>query len=152
MRTTAIAGFLTLVLLGAWAVPSNPQKNPLPAATRENERRSFAVNVLRAINASELDYKKQHAVYANWEALYNNGYFSSAGTKYISEDFPTVSHALYGNTLEIVPGWKLRLNVSGSGKAYDAILEDANDLKCGFAAVTDERGFIRQSKFVDCPL
>jgi len=54
--------------------------------------------------------------------------------------------------VEIVPGWKLRLNLSHEGKAYDLTLEDATDPKCNYAAISDERGIIRQSKVIDCPL
>jgi len=61
-------------------------------------------------------------------------------TKWASPDFPTVGQALYGRGPEIVPGWRLRLNVSNSGSAYDLLLEDVNDPKCGYAALTDERG------------
>jgi len=53
---------------------------------------------------------------------------------------------------EIVPGWRLRLNVSNSGSAYDLLLEDVNDPKCGYAALTDERGTIRQAKSLECPI
>jgi hypothetical protein len=30
--------------------------------------------------------------------------------------------------------------------------EDTMDKACGYAAVTDERGVIRQSKAIDCPI
>jgi type II secretory pathway pseudopilin PulG len=148
------AALLSLILiLVAIALPARPQKAPpLPSSSRENERRSFATNVLRAINSSELDYKTKHGSYANWNALLSNGYFSEAGTKFISQDFPTVAHALYGSGPEIVPGWRLRLNISNNGQSYDALLEDVTDPKCGFAGLTDDRGVIRQSKSVDCPL
>jgi len=52
---------------------------------------------------------------------------------------------------EIPSGWSLRLNVTADGKTYDLLLEDTTD-KCGYAAVTDERGIIRQSKAIDCPI
>jgi hypothetical protein len=32
------------------------------------------------------------------------------------------------------------------------LLEDATDEKCGYAAITDERGIIRQGKTIDCEL
>jgi hypothetical protein len=59
---------------------------------------------------------------------------------------------MYGRGPEIVPGWKLRLNLSKDGKAYDLLLEDVTDPKCGYAVVSDERGLIRQSKAIDCAL
>jgi len=151
-KPAAVPLFILAVTI-AIALPARPQKAPpLPPETRENECHSFAVNVLRAINNSELDYKKQHGTYANWGALIENGYFTESGTKFISEDFFTVAHALYGRGPEIVPGWKLRLNTSNNGLSYDALLEDVNDPKCGFAGLTDERGLVRLGKSVACPL
>ena len=119
---------------------------------RERERRSFAQNLVKAINAAETDYRKKHDVYANWDTLIGIGDFSSNGTKWAPADFPTVAHALYGNGAEIVPGWKLRLHLSKGDKAYDLLLEDVTDPKCGYAVFSDERGLIRQGKSIDCAL
>jgi hypothetical protein len=150
-RSIAAIFFLIFATL---ATPSRSfsQKVAPPPASRENERRSFAINVLHAINSAELDYKTKHGTYTSWQTLVGEGYFGESGTKFISEEFPTVAHALYGLGPEIVPGWKLRLNVSNNGKSYDVQLEDVTDPKCGYAGITDERGVIRQSKTTDCPL
>ena len=129
---------------------STQKDNPgLPG--RERERRSLAVNIVRAINAAEASYKKNLGAYATWDTLLSNGDFSETGTKWAPETFPTVAHAMYGSAPEIVPGWKLRLQLSKEGTAYDLILEDATDPKCSFAVFADERGIIRQGKSVDCP-
>lgn len=53
---------------------------------------------------------------------------------------------------EILPGWKLRLHLSSDGTQYDALLEDAADKLCGYAAFTDERGVIRQGRTIDCDI
>lgn len=143
---------LLLTFLCAFALFASPQKSVPILNSHENERRSFAINLLRALNNSELDYQKKHGAYANWDALLAEGYFDQSGTKWVSADFPTVAHALYGRGPEIVPGWKLRLNVSNNGKSYDALLVDVTDAKCGYAGITDEHGLIRQGKSIDCPL
>jgi hypothetical protein len=149
-QVRAATTFLILVLLCSTA--SMAQKKPSPTQTdREKERRSFAENVAKAINAAEADYFKTHSVYANWDTLIGIGAFSENGTKWVSEDFPTVKHALYGRGPEIVPGWRLRLRLSNGDKAYDITLEDVNDPKCGYAVTTNEGGTIRQGKFIDCP-
>ena len=151
LRSIAAIIFLFLLLLTAapWSLSQKPSP---PPTSRENERHSFAINVLRAINNAERDYKTRHGTYASWQTLVGEGDFGEQGTKFISEDFYTVAHALYGIGPEIVPGWKLRLNLSNNDKSYDAQLEDVADPKCGYAGVTDERGVIRQSKSIDCPL
>lgn len=136
----------------ALAVIVRGQKPSVGVADRERERRSLAVNITRAINLAEADYLRKHETFANWDTLFGNGDFGENGTKWASESFPTVAHAMYGRGKEIVPGWKLRLNVSNSGKSYDLLLEDATDPKCLYAIVSDERGVIRQSKALDCPI
>jgi len=148
-RVTAVvllAGIL-LALSSAHAQKASPG-----IQDRERERRSLAINITRAINTAEANYKKNHGVYATWDTLISNGDFTDTGTKWAPESFPTVAHAMYGSGKEIVPGWKLRLILSKDGSSYDLLLEDVTDPKCGYAVVSDERGLIRQSKSVDCPL
>jgi len=126
------------------------QKSSYGVPDRERERKSLAVNIVRAINAAEANYKKNHDVYATWNTLVSTGDFSDQGTKWAPESFPTVAHAMYGSGPEIVPGWKLRLNLSKDGTAYDLMLEDVSDPKCGFAVFSDDRGRVRQGKAVEC--
>jgi hypothetical protein len=151
-RSRLYSSAALLLVLFCLSSPASTQQ-PSPSLTsRENERRSFAINLVRAINTAEAHYLKDHQVYADWETLFGNGDFSENGTKWAPKEFPTVGHALYGSGAEIAPGWRLRLNVSNNGKSYDLILEDVTDPKCNYAAVTDDRGLIRQSKAVACPI
>lgn len=59
---------------------------------------------------------------------------------------PQLAAAHFSKGPEILPGWTLRLNLTKDGKGYDLLLEDTSDEKCGYAAVTDERGIIRQKQ------
>jgi hypothetical protein len=127
------------------------KKNSPTLQDRQREQHSLAINIVRAIIAAEANYKKTHGSYATWSTLFSNGDFTDTGTKWSSESYPTVAHAMYGSGPEIVPGWKLRLTVSKDGSAYDLSLEDVTDPKCGYAVMNDERGMIRQGKSVDCP-
>ena len=136
----------------ALAVMVRAQKPSVGVADRERERRSLAVNITRAINSAEADYLRKHQTFANWDTLFGNGDFTENGTKWAPESLPTVAHAMYGRGKEIVPGWKLRLNISNSGGSYDLLLEDTTDPKCLYAIVSDERGVIRQGKALDCPM
>jgi hypothetical protein len=146
--------WLTLWLLALFPLRSQAQgqKTAPGIPDRERERRSLAVNIVRAINTAEANYKKSNGVYATWDALLGHGDFSESGTKWAPESFPTVAHAMYGPGPEIVPGWKLRLHLSKDGASYDLMLEDVTDPKCGYAVVSDDRGVVRQGKSVDCPL
>ena len=143
---------LLMILILTWQAASWAQKGAPVVTDRERERRSFAQNLVKAINAAEADYRKKHDVYANWDTLVGIGDFSSSGTKWAPAEFPTVAHALYGNGAEIVPGWRLRLHLSKGDRAYDLLLEDVTDPKCSYAVFSDERGLIRQGKSIDCAL
>jgi len=143
---------LSLLSFLALAVFAYAQKPSVGVADRERERRSLAVNITRAINSAEADYLRKHQIFANWDTLFGNGDFTETGTKWAPESLPTVAHAMYGRGKEIVPGWKLRLNISNDGKSYDLVLEDTTDPKCLYAIVSDDRGVIRQSKALDCPI
>ncbi|MGB7730388.1 MAG: hypothetical protein WBL50_20340 [Candidatus Acidiferrum sp.] len=141
-----LCGVLTLSTVRA-------QRQPSPTAQdRDRERRSLAVNIVRAINTAEAHYKQTHGSYATWTTLTSNGDFTDSGTKWAPASMPTVGHAMYGPGPEIVPGWKLRLTISKDGSAYDLLLEDVNDPKCGYAVISDDRGRIRQGMAIDCPL
>ncbi len=150
-KKKAVAVVLLAGLLQA--LPSaRAQKGSPGMPDREREQRSLAINLVRAINTAEANYKIKRGTYATWDTLLGNGDFSENGTKWAPESFPTVAHAMYGRGPEIVPGWKLRLNISKKGSAYDLLLEDVTDSKCGYAVVSDERGLIRESKTIDCAL
>ena len=151
MATKRKAAALVVLAGTLLAMPgTHAQKSSPGVQDREKERRSLAINLVRAINAAETNYKSKQGAYVNWETLLGNGDFGDKGTKWSSESFPTVAHAMYGRGPEIVPGWKLRLSISKQGNAYDLLLEDVSDPKCGYAVVSDERGVIRQSKTIDC--
>src|SRR5258708_38534829 len=112
MRGKMQKAALLLILISSGQVASRAQKGSPVMADRERERRSFAQNVVKAINAAEADYRKKHSVYANWDTLLGIGDFSSNGTKWAPADFPTVAHALYASGAEIAPGWRFRLQPS----------------------------------------
>jgi len=141
-----------LLLAGTFlvAATANAQKPSYGLPDRELQHRSMAVNIVKALQAAEANYKRTHGVYASWSTLVSTGDFTPTGTKWASEEFPTVRHAMYGPGPEIVPGWKLRLNLSKEGAAYDLLLEDLSDPKCGFAVFSDDRGRIRQGKLIEC--
>jgi hypothetical protein len=146
-KTVAAVLFVCALL----ALPAAAQKSPYGLQDRNKEQHSLALNMVRAINAAEANYKQKHGAYATWGTLYSNGDFTNTGTKWAPESLPTVAHAMYGDGPEIVPGWRLRLTISKDGNAYDLQLEDVADTKCHFAVTSDDRGIVRQGKSADCP-
>ena len=141
-----ILGFLFLSVAAPRRTPSAPSRSD-----GENTRHTLAIDLLRSMNTAELDYKLKHGVYADWNTLFVNGDFTDKGTKWARRNDP-LANMPFSKGSEIVPGWQLRLHLTADAKAYDLVLEDLTDDKCGYAASTDERGVIRQGKAIDCPL
>jgi hypothetical protein len=91
----------------------------------------LAINLLRAINTAEFDYRYRTGSYVSWDVLQVKGEFTAPSSPRL---FHQVALAHYANAPQIPPGWSLRLNVSADGKAYDLLLEDLTDKACGYAA------------------
>src|SRR5271168_1250153 len=145
-RATLIA---VLFILTA-AAPISSQNATDQAADPDHAKRSLAVNLLRAINTAEMDYKNKHGVYASKDALLASEEFTGRGMAWAAKNDPQLADAHVSNGPEVLPGWSLRLNLAADGNGYDVLLEDIRDKSCGYAAVTDERGVIRQSKTISC--
>jgi hypothetical protein len=118
-----------LALVGATGGVLRSQDAPPTSPDSDRTRHVTAIKLLRALNTAELSYKTKHGAYATRDELA------------ASDEFKVN-----------LSGWSLRLNVTADGKAYDALLEDTTYKSCGYAALTDERGVIRQSKAIDCEI
>ena len=112
----------------------------------------FAVHLLRIINTAEAEHHIKQGPYVSWDVLRTTTDFSQLFLPRFQVGVGMQLSDRPGPAPEIWPGWSLRLNVTADGKGYDAMLEDLTDKSCGYAAVTDERGIIRQSKTIDCQI
>ena len=117
-----------------------------PATGPSQERRMVAIGLVRTINTGELTYKHKHGSYGIWQALLSDE------SKYFDEflsihNLPRTNSG-FGSGPEILPGWNLRLNVHTDGQGYDLLLEDGTDKDHGYAALSDERAVIRESKWL----
>ncbi len=134
------------------------------AKSVEPSRRSqqeLAVGLLRSINTAEQSYHYRTGAFAAWPVLLVNER-RLLGNKFSMSAYPglTESPAFDGRFAnskltagpQILPGWNLRLNVHADGQGYDVLLVDLTDKTCGYAALSDEAGIIRQSKTIDCEL
>jgi hypothetical protein len=151
MRTQSL--FLGVVVaamtLGA-AIPQYGQ-NAAVEPTDADSRHSMAVGLLRSINTLEVGYQAGHGSYVGWDDLLASKEFMEFEKECLTH-IPEFATAHFTKGPEILPGWNLRLNLTQGGNGYDLLLEDATDKKCGYAALTDERVIIRQSKAIDCPI
>ncbi len=153
MRAKGIALIVALLAfkLGA-ATPQYGQKDATLSADAVHARHSLAVSFLRAINTAEVDYKFKRGTYASKEALLASEEFTVRGMAWAARNDPQLANAHLSSGPEILPGWSLRLNLTAEGNGYDVLLEDLTDKTCGYAAGSDERGVIRQSKVIDCEI
>lgn len=126
------------------------QDTPARPAKADRTRREVAVGLLRTINTAEVAYPAKNGSFVIWQTLLSDQpkFFD----KFLSINGLQQSNLRFAAAPEILPGWNLRLNVHPDGQGYDVLLRDMTDDKCGYAALTDESGVIRQSKTIDCEI
>lgn len=149
MNTRRASLIAALFILGV-AAPLSSQNAPAQTTDPDHAKHSLAVNLLRAINTAEMDYRNKHGVYASKDTLLASEEFTGRVLVWAAKNDPQLVNAHVSNGPEVLPGWSLRLNLAADGNGYDVLLEDIRDKSCGYAAVTDERGVIRQSKTIGC--
>jgi hypothetical protein len=151
MRTRSL--FLGVVVAAMTLGAATPQygQNAASEPTDADSRHSMAVPLLRSINTVEVGYQAGHGSYVGWDELLASKEFIEFDKECLAH-IPEFAAAHFTKGPEILPGWRLRFNLTQGGNGYDLLLEDATDKKCGYAAITDERGVIRQSKAINCPI
>lgn len=120
-------------------------------SSSSKEKASFAVNLVRAIDTAEGNYRAAHGAYASWGALATSDEFAAA-RKWAATNDPQIANPALSKGADILPGWSVRLTLSEGGKSFDVLLEDKTDQSCGYAVLSDERNLIRQGKTIDCPI
>ncbi len=110
------------------------------------ERRARILGLLRTINTSEVTYQSRYGSFGTWQALLSDQpkYFE----KFLSITGLLQTNVRFGDAPEILPGWNLRMNVHIDGQGYDVLLEDITDKEHGYAVLSDERGIIRECKWL----
>jgi hypothetical protein len=152
MRKAILPLSITLLLVSL--ATALPRQTPAPpkSADADHARRSLAVNLLRTINTAEYAYKSTHGNFVPWDALLVSEEFKAHGMRFTTRNQAQLAGAQFSQGPEILPGWDLRMTLINSGAGYEVQLEDSNDKSCHYAAATDERGVIRQSKTIDCSI
>lgn len=135
---------LPLVFVLGALMPQFAQDVPNDKGKSDREAYNHAVMVglLRTINTAEVTDLSKYGSYSSWQTLlvHQREFFDG----WLSRDYSQQAKAQFGGLPEILPGWTLRLNVHPDGHGYDVLLEDKTDKK-GYAALSDERGVIRES-------
>src|SRR5258708_38681769 len=149
MRTRiAFCGAVLLGLTLTTAMPQFGQNAKNEPSDADQARHMMAISLLRAINNMEVVLRGKNGSYATWNELLTSQEF----TEDIAKCDTSLAVAHFAAGPEILPGWSLRLNLTKDRAGYDVMLEDTTDKTCGYPAVTDERGILRQSKAIDCPI
>lgn len=146
-----ILSTVLLVLFLGLLTSQFAQDTPTRPEKPDQDRRLIAIGLLRTINTAEVGaYYAKNRQFVMWQTLLseNPKYFD----KFLAMNGLKESDVHFADPPEILPGWNLRLNVHPDGQGYDVLLRDMTDEKCGYAALTDESGVIRQSKAIDCEI
>ena len=111
----------------------------------EQLRRSITLGLVRTINTAEVTEWATYGSYASWQTLlaHQQEYLN----KWLTQSYSLDPNVHFGSTPEILPGWNMRLTVPPDGTGWVVLLEDAKD-KTGYAALSDERGVIRECKWL----
>jgi hypothetical protein len=142
-------GTVTLFLFIGALTPYFAQNVPTASEQPDLARHQLAVRFLRSINTAEVADFSNFGSFAEWQTLL--AHQPNFLNKCLALNYPHEATPRFADMSEILPGWSLRLNVHTDGKGYDVLFQDLTD-KCGYAALTDERGVIRQSKAIDCQI
>jgi hypothetical protein len=134
-----------LVLAFGALTPQFAQDTLTNSPKPDVERRVHALGLVRTINTAEVGELYKYGSYASWQTLL--AHQSEYLNEWLARMFPQQSNLRFGAAPEILPGFGLRLNAHTDGRGYDLLLEDATD-KTGYAAQSDERGVIRECKWL----
>ena len=147
MRST-LGSLLLPILLVCGVLCVSDAQNP-PSPTVDSAHLAFAVNLVRAINTAEGDYKQSHGTYATWQALAPSTEFQLA-LKWASGNSAGLTNLQVSKEESVFQGWKLRLTVDGEAGSYDVLLENTLDRACSSAVMSNETGLIRYGKSIQC--
>ena len=148
-RSYLVSAIVPLVLICGFGDHLNGQNG---SNNTLEPKQGLAICFLRAINTAESSYHENRGAYAPWDTLMTTKEFTEFGLPAAARGYPELAKAHFSSGLEVLPGWSLRLDLVADGKGYDVLLQDNTDKTCGYAALTDERGVIRQSKAIDCKI
>jgi len=136
---------ILLLVLGT-LTPQFAQDAGSKPSKPDRERRALAIGLLRTINTIEVGELRQYGSYASWKTLVTHQ--QEYLRKWFARFNPQETSLPFADSPEVLPGWSLRLNVHSDGQGYDVLLEDTTDKEQGYAALSDERGIIRESTWL----
>jgi hypothetical protein len=119
--------------------------DPPGAVETVRDSRLVGVNVVRLINTAELEYKKAHSGFADWNELYQSGAVVAAQKR-----LPEARNPALVAGPEVVPGWSLAIAVSHDGNSYQLSLRNLDDKQCRFSFFSDSSGLVYEGNVIAC--
>jgi len=116
-----------------------------------NEKQARMLGLMRTINTLEVVADFGHyGSYTPWLVLMESHSDELSG--WLARNWPEETSRQeaplrFADQPEVLPGMRLRLNLNADGRGYSVLIEDIQD-KHGFAFVSDERGIIREGKYI----
>lgn len=149
IRTLGLCLTIALLILVVAVRAQEPQ--PPNQAQTDREK---AIEVIRAINVAESDYRTAHGHFGSWVAVYafdwrRLGSLDSGLTTRRGQ-MQTWMEPI-GPGAEVIPGHRLTLLVADDGTGYSVSLHDMKANCCGLSVFSDQSGLIYQGTVVDCP-
>ena len=143
--TTTVLLLFALVAGGFRKVPGVNAQQPY------SEKQAAILGLMRTIITFEYSDFSQDGSYETWPALLERHADDFNG--WLAQNWPRQADGQgtaqrFSALPEVLPGWKLRLELSADGHRYSVLIEDVND-KQGLAYFGDERGIIRQGKYIN---
>ncbi len=137
----------TLLLVMALGSQASQFAQNTSAGAQEPDmgKRAAMIGLVRTINTLEVTDFSQYGSYESWQTLRERHLRDLDG--WLARFYSSKANAQFGDMPEILAGWGLRLNVNADGQGYVLVLEDTAD-KTGYAALSDERGVIRECKYI----
>jgi hypothetical protein len=136
--------FLLVFALGSQA-SQFAQNTSTGAQEPDIERRANMLGLIRTINTLEVSDFMQYGSYESWQSLRERHLKDLNG--WLARFYSGEADAHFADMPEILPGWDLRLNVNTDSQGYVVVLEDTA-AKTGYAVLSDERGIIRECKYL----
>ena len=135
-----------LLVFALWSQPSQfAQDTSTRAQEPDRERRASMVGLVRTISTIEVTDFTQYGSYESWQTLRERHLRDL--NAWLARFYSREANVHFGDMPEILPGWNLRLNVNADGQGFVLLLEDSAD-KTGYAVLNDERGVIRECKYL----
>ena len=114
MKTRFVLFAAALLLLSVGGATSlHSQNEATKTSEAERARHGPAINLLRAVNTAEYEYKSKHGGFASKDQLLASEELMKSGMAWAAQNNPQLVNAHLSNGPEILPGWVMRLNLTG---------------------------------------